>query len=109
MRALFCSIWAYFISFFIWYSIAPLLSEIKDTLGLLKIDIYNSSVVGVYGSFASRLLLGPLCDRFGARTWLLVVLAFASIVTAMTGLIDGYQSLAALRFFIGSAGGVFVM
>lgn len=109
MRALLFSIWAYFISFFVWFSIAPLLAEIKDKLNLTKLAIWDSSRIGVFGTIASRVLIGPLCDRFGARVCLLIVLVFVSIFTALTGLINGYDSLVAMRFFIGFAGSVFVM
>merc|ERR1712048_1534268 len=39
MRAFHCSWWCFFIAFFIWFAIAPLLGEIKDTLGLTKQQI----------------------------------------------------------------------
>ena len=35
MRAFHCSWWSFFIAFFIWFSISPLLSEIREDLGLL--------------------------------------------------------------------------
>ena len=109
MRALCCSFWAYFISYFIWFSIAPLLSEIRYSLQLSRKDIYDASVIGLCGTIASRVLLGPLCDWFGARLSVLMVLLFASSVAAMTGVVNSYAGLAALRFFLGFAGGVFVM
>jgi len=47
MRAFHCSWWGFFIAFFIWFAIAPLLSEIKVTLGLTKQELWTSSIVGV--------------------------------------------------------------
>ena len=67
MRAFHLSWWGFFIAFFIWFSIAPLLTEIKQTLGLTKEQIWTSSIVGVAGTIAMRFILGPLCDKFGAR------------------------------------------
>jgi NNP family nitrate/nitrite transporter-like MFS transporter len=109
MRAFHCSWWGFFIAFFIWFAIAPLLSEIRDTLGLTKEEIWTSSIVGVAGTIFMRFLLGPACDKYGPRILMAVVLCTASIPTAMTGLVQTAGGLAILRLFIGIAGGTFVM
>jgi NNP family nitrate/nitrite transporter-like MFS transporter len=101
--------WAFFIAFFIWFAIAPLTSEIKETLGLTKQDIWNSSIAGVGGTIGIRLILGPLCDKFGARVLFTIVLCGASIPCACTGLLQSAKGLIILRTFIGLAGGTFVM
>ena len=100
---------SFFLAFFVWFAIAPLLSEIKDTLGLSKEQIWTSNIVGVGGTIAMRFILGPLCDKFGARILFAVVLCIASIPTSMTGLVNSAAGLAVLRLFIGIAGGSFVM
>jgi len=109
MRAFHMSWWGFFIAFFIWFAIAPLLSEIKEDLGLTKQEVWTSSIVGVAGTIFMRFILGPACDKFGARIPMAVVLCFASIPTACTGLVNSATGLAVLRLFIGSAGGTFVM
>jgi NNP family nitrate/nitrite transporter-like MFS transporter len=109
MRAFHCSWWGFFIAFFIWFSIAPLLSEIRLTLDLTKQQIWTSSIVGVGGTIFMRFVLGPACDKFGPRILMTVVLCAASIPTACTGLVNSATGLAILRLFIGSAGGTFVM
>lgn len=109
MRAFHCSWWSFFIAFFIWFAITPLLSEIKITLGLDKQQIWTSSITGVAGTIFMRFLLGPQCDKYGARVLFTVVLCVASIPTALTGLIQSAAGLAVLRLFIGIAGGSFVM
>lgn len=100
---------SFFLAFFVWFAIAPLLSEIKETLGLDKQQIWTSSIVGVGGTIAMRFILGPLCDKFGARILFSGVLAFAAIPTALTGTVNSATTLAILRLFIGVAGGSFVM
>ena len=109
MRAFHCSWWGFFIAFFIWFAIAPLLSEIRETLQLEKQQIWTSSITGVGGTIFMRFLLGPFCDKFGPRVLFMVVLCFASIPTALTGVVNSATSLAILRLFIGVAGGTFVM
>jgi NNP family nitrate/nitrite transporter-like MFS transporter len=109
MRAFHCSWWGFFIAFFIWFAIAPLLSEIRDDLGLSKEEIWTSSIVGVGGTIFMRFLLGPLNDKYGPRVLMAMVLCLASIPTACTGFVNSAGGLAVLRLFIGAAGGTFVM
>jgi len=109
MRAFHCSWWSFFIAFFIWFAIAPLLPEIRNTLDLDRQQIWTSNIVGVGGTIAMRFILGPLCDKYGSRVLFMWVLCLASIPTALTGLVNTSQGLSVLRLFIGSAGGTFVM
>jgi MFS transporter, NNP family, nitrate/nitrite transporter len=109
MRAFHMSWWGFFMAFFIWFAIAPLLSEIKITLGIDKQQIWTSSIIGVGGTIFMRFLLGPGCDKFGARILFAGVLCFAAIPTGCTGLVNSAKGLYVLRLFIGVAGGSFVM
>jgi len=109
MRAFHFSWLGFFIAFFIWFAIAPLLSEIRTTLKLTKKEIWTSSIVGVGGTIFMRFLLGPFCDKIGPRILFTIVLCGASIPTACTGLVSDATGLAILRLFIGAAGGTFVM
>ena len=109
MRAFHCAWWSFFIAFFIWFAIAPLIPTIKDDLGLTADEIWTSSIAGVGSTIAVRFLLGPLCDKYGARVLFSIVLCGASIPTACTGLIQSAQGFILLRACIGVAGGTFVM
>jgi NNP family nitrate/nitrite transporter-like MFS transporter len=109
MRAFHCSWWSFFVAFFIWFAIAPLLSEIRDDLNLSKQEVWTSSIAGVGGTILMRFILGPLCDEYGARTLFAVTLCAASIPTACTGFVQSANGLIILRLFIGVAGGTFVM
>lgn len=109
MRAFHCSWWAFFVAFFIWFAIAPLLSEVKDTLKISKEDIWTSNICSVAGTIVMRFVLGPLCDKFGARILMGLVLMSASIPCALIGLVNSAATLAVTRFFIGLGGSSFVM
>jgi len=109
MRAFHCSWWCFFIAFFIWFAIAPLLSEIGPDLGISKKEIWTSSVVSVAGTITMRFILGPLCDKYGARVLFTAVLCCCAIPTACTGLVNTATGLIVLRLFIGLVGGTFVM
>ena len=109
MRAFHCSWWCFFIAFFIWFAIAPLLSEIGPDLGISKKEIWTSSVISVAGTICMRFILGPLCDKYGARVLFTMVLCCCAIPTACTGLVNSATGLIVLRLFIGLVGGTFVM
>jgi len=109
MRAFHCSWWSFFIAFFIWFAIAPLLSEVQITLGLTKQEIWSSSIASVAGTIFMRFVNGPFCDKYGARVLMSAVLMFASIPTALTGLVQNATQLIVVRLFIGVGGSTFVM
>ena len=110
MRAFHCSWFGFFLAFFIWFAIAPLLSEVKESIeGLTKDDLWTSNICSVAGTIVMRFALGPLCDKFGARRLMGIVLMAASIPCACIGLVNGATGLAVTRFFIGLGGSTFVM
>jgi NNP family nitrate/nitrite transporter-like MFS transporter len=109
MRAFHYSWWSFFIAFFIWFSIAPLLPEVRETLDLSQKDIWTTNIVAVTGDIFMRFMFGAITDKFGARLPMGFVLIAASIPTAMTGLVDSLTGLIILRLFIGIAGSAFVM
>ncbi|GKY95231.1 hypothetical protein MPSEU_000485900 [Mayamaea pseudoterrestris] len=108
MRAFHCSWWSFFIAFLIWFAIAPLLKEIGHTLNLSKQELWTSNIVSVAGTIFMRFLLGPLCDKLGAKALFSLVLISASIPTACLGFVNSASGLYVLRLFIGIAGGSFV-
>lgn len=109
MRSFHCAWWSFFVAFFAWFSISPLLPEIKDTLRLSKDQIWTSSIAGVFGTTFVRFLLGPLCDMYGPRVLMSAVLCLAAIPVACTGFVQTATGLAVLRLCIGVAGGSFIM
>ena len=72
-------------------------------------QIWTSSIAGVAGTIFMRIVLGPACDKWGARIPMAVVLIACSIPTACTGFVNSALGLSILRLFIGCAGGTFVM
>jgi len=109
MRAFHYSWWSFFIAFFIWFSIAPLLPAVRESLGITKQDIWTTNIVAVSGDIFCRFIFGAITDKYGARVPMGFVLLAASIPTAMTGLVNSLTGLIFLRLFIGIAGSSFVM
>jgi len=109
MRAFHCSWFAFFIAFFVWFAITPLIPEIQDSLGLSNEEIWTSNIANVTGTIFMRFLLGPLCDTMGPRILFTMVLAVSAIPTACIGFVNSATGLTVIRLFIGLAGGTFVM
>lgn len=109
MRALHCAWISFFLAFMIWFAVAPLLAEIQDDLNLSKKEIWTSSITNDITAIFLRIIMGPVCDSYGARIPMAVVLVLAAIPTAMVGLVNTAAGLAVTRFFIGIAGSSFVM
>jgi MFS transporter, NNP family, nitrate/nitrite transporter len=106
----FHSAWfAFFSAFVVWYAASPLLPEIKKSLSLTKEEIWTSTIAGVGMTAAVRIVLGPICDRYGPKIPMAIILWLAAIPTACLGFVKSAMGLIILRAFIGVAGGSFVM
>jgi MFS transporter, NNP family, nitrate/nitrite transporter len=109
MRAFHLSWLAFFVCFFAWFAIAPLMPLIKGELHLDKGQVANIGIAAVAVTVFGRLLVGPLCDRFGPRrtyTWLLVIGAIPVFGIAFA---HSYTSFLLFRLAIGIAGAGFVI
>lgn len=109
MRAFHYSWWSFFMAFFIWFSIAPLMPEVKKTLGLSDDQVWVTNIVAVSGDIVMRFVFGSLTDTLGARLLMGGVLILASIPTAFTGAVNSFMGLCFLRLCISLAGSSFVM
>ncbi|CAB9497571.1 affinity nitrate transporter 2 [Seminavis robusta] len=108
MRAFHAAWFSFFIAFFSWFAVTPLLGEIMETLNLTKEQIWVSSLCGTAGTIIMRIMMGPLCDKYGSRLCMAFILASSAIPCALTGLVETSQGLSAVRSFVGIAGSSFV-
>src|SRR5580692_6033761 len=109
MRAFHMSWFAFFICFFGWFGLAPLMPVIRQELHLTKAQIGNLTIASVLITVVVRALIGFLCDRIGPRrayTWLLVL---GSFPVMGIGLAHNYTSFLLFRLAIGAIGASFVI
>ena len=109
MRAFHMSWLAFFLCFFGWFGLAPLMPVIRQELHLTKEQIGNSIIASVAITVLARLLIGWLCDRIGPRrayTWLLVL---GSVPVTGAGFAHDYTSFMVIRLAIGAIGASFVI
>ena len=109
MRAFHMSWLAFFLCFFGWFGIAPLMPVIRQELHLSKAQIGNLTIASVAITVLVRLLIGWLCDRIGPRrayAWLLVL---GSLPVMSVGLAHDYTTFLLFRLAIGAIGASFVI
>ncbi|KAG0198182.1 High-affinity nitrate transporter 2.1 [Mortierella sp. GBA30] len=108
MRAMHLSWLSFFIAFTGWFAIPPLMPTIQTDLKLTPIEISNANLTSVSATILARLVIGPLCDRYGPRRVMSGLLLLGSIPVGLIGLVSDANGLIVTRFFIGIIGATFV-
>ncbi len=101
---------AFFMTFYVWFNLAPLATTMLDTIGwLTKEHIKILLIANVALTIPARIVVGALIDRFGARSVfsaLMIVMAIPAIVFAMG---DTFIQLLVARLVLSSVGAGFVV
>jgi NNP family nitrate/nitrite transporter-like MFS transporter len=109
MRAFHITWLAFFVCFFAWFAAAPLMPLIRAEFGLTKDQVANINIASVAVTILIRLIVGPLCDRYGPRrtyTWLLLI---GAIPVFGLSFAHSYEVFLFFRLCIGAIGASFVI
>lgn len=109
MRAFHMAWAAFFVCFFAWFAIAPLMPAIKGEFGFTKDQIANMNIAAVAVTILVRILVGPLCDKFGSRRTYTGLLALGALPVLGMAFAQSYQAFLFLRLCIGAIGASFVI
>lgn len=115
MRAFHFAWLSFFLAFFGWFALSPLLKNItgknEETMGWFKggNKVRNQNIVAVAGTILMRFTIGPVCDRFGPRISQSLLLGIFSIPVFLVGTASSYATWTTARFFIGFIGASFVV
>ena len=109
MRTFHITWFAFFLCFFGWFGIAPLLAVVREDLGLTKAQLGNTVIASVFFTIFARLAIGWLCDRIGPRYAYTALLLFGSLPVMMIGLSQNYTQFLLFRLAIGAIGASFVI
>ncbi len=109
MRAFHLTWMAFFVCFFAWFACAPLMPVIKGEFHLSMNQIANINIAAVAITILVRLLVGPLCDRFGPRKTYTGLLLLGAIPVLGVALSQSYESFLIFRLGIGAVGASFVI
>jgi NNP family nitrate/nitrite transporter-like MFS transporter len=99
----------FFLCFFGWFGIAPLMPIVREDLGLTKGQIGNIIIASVAITIFARLLFGWLCDKIGPRISYTILLIIGSIPVMFIGFSNSYEMFLLARLAIGVIGASFVI
>lgn len=109
MRAFHMSWLAFFVCFFAWFACAPLMPVIAGEFHLTKDQIANINIAAVAITILVRLIVGPLCDKYGPRKTYTALLIIGSIPVFGVASANSYESFLFFRLLIGAIGASFVI
>ena len=109
MRAFHMTWLAFFLCFFGWFGLAPLMPVIREELHLTKAQIGNLTIASVAITVLVRLVIGWLCDRIGPRRAYAGLLILGSLPVMAVGLAHDYTTFLLFRLAIGAIGASFVI
>jgi NNP family nitrate/nitrite transporter-like MFS transporter len=109
MRAFHLSWLAFFVCFFAWFAVAPLMPIIKGEFNLSKDQIANINIAAVGITILVRLIVGPLCDKYGPRLTYSALLALGAVPVIGIAFAQSYTAFLFFRLAIGAIGASFVI
>ncbi len=84
---------AFFICFFCWFAIAPLMKVIREELALTREQVGWCAIGSVSLTILVRLGIGRLCELFGPRRVYSVFLLLAAVPVAGIGLSQDFRNV----------------
>ncbi|NID11005.1 NarK family nitrate/nitrite MFS transporter [Fibrivirga algicola] len=99
----------FFVCFFGWFGLAPLMPAIRADLNLTKPQVGNTIIAAVSATIFARLLIGRLCDTWGPRKTYTALLLVGSLPVMLVGLAHDYTTFLLFRLAIGIIGASFVI
>ncbi len=100
---------AFFLSFVIWFNLAPLASTLKEDMGLEIGQIRTLAICNVALTVPARIIIGMLLDRFGPRITYSILLMYAAIPCIGFALAQNFSQLVIARLALSIVGAGFVI
>lgn len=99
----------FFVCFFGWFGLAPLMPTIREDLNLTKSQVGNIIIASVSATIIARIIIGKLCDVWGPRKTAVRLLLIGSLPVFLVGLANDYTTFLLFRLAIGIIGASFVI
>jgi NNP family nitrate/nitrite transporter-like MFS transporter len=109
IRLLHLSWLAFFITFVVWFSHAPLMGHLREAFDLTPEQIKALLILNVALTIPARVVIGSLVDRFGPRLVFGSLLMLAALPCWAFALSTTYEQLAVTRLLMGFVGAGFVV
>jgi MFS family permease len=101
MRAFHMTWFAFFLCFFAWFAIAPLMTVVAQEMSLTREQIGWCIIGSVAATIVARLFVGWLCEQIGPRLAYTGLLILGSLPIMAIGLADRYETFLLLRIATG--------
>ncbi len=109
IRLLHLSWFAFFLTFVVWFSHAPMLAYIKEAFDLTSQQVKALMILNVALTIPSRIVVGMLVDKFGPRIVFSLLLVIGGGLCLGFATADRYETIALMRFLLGFIGAGFVI
>ncbi|HCS26239.1 MAG TPA: MFS transporter [Spongiibacteraceae bacterium] len=109
VRLLHLSWFAFFLTFMVWFSHAPMLASIKEAFDLTGQQVKALMILNVALTIPARIIVGMLVDRFGPRIIYSLLLVIGGGLCVGFAFADSYETIALMRFLMGFIGAGFVI
>lgn len=100
---------AFFLTFVLWFSHAPMKSSIMAAFDLSLPQWKALLILNVALTIPARIVIGILVDKFGPRLTYSLLLMSAGVLTSLFALSTSFEMLALTRFLMGFIGAGFVI
>lgn len=99
----------FFVCFFGWFGLSPLMPIIRNDLQLTKSQVGNIIIASVTATILARIIIGKIIDSVGPRKTYAGLLIICAIPTMLVGLANNYINFLLFRLAIGLVGSSFVL
>ncbi|CAG1002860.1 partial MFS transporter, NNP family, nitrate/nitrite transporter, partial [Anaerolineae bacterium] len=100
---------AYFLTFFVWFNLAPLATIIIKSTGLTESHLKMLAVCNVALAAPGRYVVGLLTDRYGPRNTFTAIMVVMSLPCLVFAFSDGYTQMLVSRLLLSLVGTGFVV
>lgn len=100
---------AFFLTFFVWFNMAPLATTIVKESGLTMDQIKVLAICNVALTVPARVIVGMISDRIGPRRTFTIVMIAMSIPCLMFAMAQSYTQMLAARLLLSMVGTGFVV
>ena len=108
-RTLHLTWFAFFLTFVVWFNLAPLATTVKADLGLSVGQIRTVAICNVALTIPARVLIGMLLDKFGPRLTYSSLLVFSVIPCLLFASAQDFNQLVVSRLLLSIVGAGFVI
>ena len=108
-RTLHLTWFAFFLTFVVWFNLAPLATTVKADLGLSVAQIRTVAICNVALTIPARVLIGMLLDKFGPRKTYSTILIFSVVPCLLFASAQDFNQLVIARLLLSIVGAGFVI